>query len=304
MELETEHASKSESSEIHISIVIVLFVISFLILAGNLLTTVSILNFTKRKNTFSLLLLTLSLMDVLNVLGPNAIALYVFLDKDNDLNRELFTLCRVQAWTIVFLRVAATLTVTLLGMDRVFITVSPRFYCKRWKGKLFVVFFFGIWIIAAVIATWPLLWLDGYHVSKDTRETFCLFLYKNPFAGFFVLFLVCSLSVCWFCFYAIFRKSNKNSFSTKPTDEDSGSSKHQPAIIGTAGTLSGQTKELSRMAAVVVFVYFCCIVPWMVSHLISGRHINFTDIYISSEYFLFLLKNGRQFREAISTPLP
>ena len=259
-----EHASKTETAEIHISVIVIVFVISFFILAGNLLTILSILNFTKRKNTFSLLIIALSLTEVLNVLGPNVIALYVFFDKDNDFHK-LFTLCRIQAWTMVFLRIAATLIITLLSLDRVLITVLPRFYRKHWKGKLFVAFFFGTWIMAAIIATWPLLWLDGFHVSKETQDTFCLFLYKNPFAGFFVLFLLCSLLVCCSCFFTVFSTSNKKSFSTRlALDEDLGSSK-QLALSFIERDAHSSTKDLSRLAALVVAIYLCCILPWMVS---------------------------------------
>ena len=252
-----------ETSEVHISLVIAVFVISFFILAGNLLTTVSILHFTKRKNTFSFIVIALSLTDVLNVLGPNGIALYVSFDKENNFFHELFTLCRVQAWTIVFLRIAATLIITLLGLDQAFITVLPRFCRKHWKGKLFVVFFFGTWITAALIATWPLLWLDGFHMSKDTQGLFCLFQYKNPFGGFFVLFLVFTLVVSCFCFCTIFGTANKKSFSTKLTIEEDLCSSKQIAIVGRH--VHPSTKQLSRMAALVVAIYFCCVLPWMVS---------------------------------------
>ena len=252
-----EQTSNSETSEIRISLIIVVFVISIFILAGNMLTIISILLFTKRKNTFSLLLIALSFTEVLNILGPSTISLSVFFqDEGNDFH-QVFTLCRVQAWTVVFLRIAATLIITLIGLDRVLITAMPRFYRKHWKGKLFVAFFFGTWIVAAFIATWPLLWLDGFHVSKDSQDTFCLFLYKNPFAGFFVLFLCCMLVVCCLCFCTIFNMSNKKSFNTKlAPDDDFGSSKQRAAL---------DDKELTRMAAVVVALYFCCLLPWMVS---------------------------------------
>ncbi|KAL9971356.1 hypothetical protein ACROYT_G023869 [Oculina patagonica] len=130
--------SPSEASEIHVSAVVFLCVFSFLIFAGNLLTIVSILQFTKRKNTFSLLIIALSLTEVLNVLGPNGIAF----------------------------------------------------------------------------------------------------------------------------FYTMFSMSNKKSFSTKfPTDVDLVSSKQQIA----ARDVHTSTKELSRMVALVVVIYFCCILPWMVA---------------------------------------
>lgn len=254
-------ASPSETSDIHVSVVVILFVFSFLILAGNLLTIISILQFTKRKNTFSLLIIALSLTEVLNVLGPNGIALYVFFDKDKGL-QDLFTLCRVQAWISVFFRVAASLIITLLTLDRVFATSLPRFYHKRWKGKLFVLFFFGIWICAALIATCPLLWLEGFHVSSDTQEAFCLFPYNSSFARFFVLFLLCLLTICCFGFYTMFSMSNKKSFNTKfTTNIDLVSSKQQ--IV--ARDVHTSTKQLSCMVALVVAIYFCCILPWMVS---------------------------------------
>ncbi|KAJ7393548.1 hypothetical protein OS493_006533 [Desmophyllum pertusum] len=134
--METESTNgNSETSEIHISVVVILFVFSIFILVGNLLTIISILQFTRRKNTLSLLIVALSLTEVLNALGPNGIALYVFFDKSKDFH-DLFTLCRVQAWTIVFLRIAATLIITLLGLDRVFVTALPHFTINvgNWKA--------------------------------------------------------------------------------------------------------------------------------------------------------------------------
>ena len=262
--METESTNgNSETSEIHISVVVILFVFSIFILVGNLLTIISILQFTRRKNTLSLLIVALSLTEVLNALGPNGIALYVFFDKSKDFH-DLFTLCRVQAWTIVFLRIAATLIITLLGLDRVFVTALPHFYHKHWKGKLFIVFFFGVWLCATFIATWPLLWLEGFHISSDTQGTFCLFPYTNSFAKFFVLFLVCLLVVCCFSFYTIFSMSSKKSFSTKlATDVSLVSTSSKQQIVTRDGHTS--TKDLSRMVALVVLIYFGCILPWVVS---------------------------------------
>lgn len=254
-------ASLSATSEIHIIVIVVLFVFSFLILAGNLLTIISVFQFTKRKNTLSLLIIALSLTEVLTMLGPNAIGLYMFFDKNKEF-QDLFTLCRVQAWLVVFLRIAESLIITLLALDRVFLMAMPHFYHKRWKGKLFVLFFFGTWICAAFIATWPLLWLEGFHVSSDSQEIFCLFPYNSSFARFFVLFLLCLLVICCFSFYTIFSMSSKKSFSTKLTaNKDLASSKQQ--IVGR--DFYSSTKELSRMVALVVVIYFCCILPWLVS---------------------------------------
>lgn len=257
-----------ETSEMYIIFVTVLFVISSCLLAGNLLAIISILLFTKRKKTFSLLLITLSITEVLNILGPNAMSLYVFFDEANNFH-TLFTLCRVQAWAIVFLRTATTLLITLLGLDRAFITVIPRFYRRQWKGKLAILYYFGIWIIAAFVATWPLLWLDGFHMSRDAQDTFCLFLYKNPFAGFFVLFLLCSLVVCCFCFCVIFSKSHKKSFSTMSTTDKNitGSAPKQQAVVMDTRDVHSSEKYLTRIAALIVAIYFCCYLPWMVSQL-------------------------------------
>ena len=256
--------SEEDSSQIQKILVVFVFVASLFILVGNLLTIISVLFFTKQKNTFTLLLIALSLTDVLSVLGPNAIALFVSLDQSKEF-RDRFTLCRVQAWMMVFLRIAATLIITLLTLDRAFITVFPHFSRKQWKRKLFVVFFFGIWIVASFVATWPLLWLDGFHVSEETENIFCLFEYENPFGVFFVLFLFFSLAVCCFCFCIIFSTANMKSFSTKRArlDEDLGSSTRQDDIVGRDA--HSDTKELSRIAALVVAIYFCCILPWTVS---------------------------------------
>ena len=261
-----------DSSQIQKTLIVFVFVASLFILVGNLLTIISVLFFTKQKSTFSLLLTALSLTDVLSVLGPNAIALFVSLDESKEF-RDLFTLCRVQAWMIVFLRITVTLIITLLTLDRAFIAVFPHFYRKQWKGKLFVVFFFVIWIVASFVATWPLLWLDGFHVSKETENTFCLFEYENPFGGFFVLFLFFSLAVCCFCFRIMFSKGNRKSFSTKRArlDEDLGFSK-QNDIVGRDA--HSDTKELSRMVALVVAIYFCCILPWTVSKSLKCIHNN------------------------------
>ena len=254
-------ASLSETSEIHLVVIVVLFVFSFLILAGNLLTIISILQFTKRKNTLSLLIIALSLTEVLTMLGPNAIALYMVFDKNKEFE-ELFTLCRVQAWLVVFLRIAESFIITLLALDRVSLTAMPHFYHKHWKGKLFVLFVFGIWICAAFLATWPLLSLEGFHISSDTQEIFCLFPYNSSFARFFVLFLLCLLVICCFSFYTIFSMSSKKSFNTKLSrKKDLASSKQQ--IV--ARDVYSSTKELSRMVALVVVIYFCCIIPWLVS---------------------------------------
>ena len=254
-------ASLSETSNIHMVVIVVMFAFSFLILAGNLLTIVSVLQFTKRKNTLSLLIIALSLSEVLAMLGPNAIALYMFFDKNKEFG-DLFTLCRVQAWLVVFLRIAESLVITLLALDRVFLTAMPHFYHKHWKGQLFVLFFFGSWICAAFIATLPLLWLEGFHVSRDVQEIFCLFPYNSSFARFFVLFLLCLLVICCFSFYKMFSMSSKKTFNTKlSTNKDLASSKQQ--IV--ARDVYSSTKELSRMVALVVVIYFCCILPWLVS---------------------------------------
>lgn len=202
----------TETVEAHISLAVVLFVCSVLILVGNSFTIVSILQFTRRKNTFTLLIVSLSLTEVFNVLGPNGIALYAILDKSREL-KDLFTLCRVQAWLMVFFRIVATILVFVLTLDRVFVTTLPQFYHKHWKGKLFIIIFFGIWISATFLATWPLLWLEGFQVSSDSGGLFCLFPHDSPFAQFFVLlhcFLLmisCFLLLCniWYGWQEIFR---------------------------------------------------------------------------------------------------
>ncbi|XP_068697235.1 type-1 angiotensin II receptor B-like [Montipora foliosa] len=272
-----EQTFNSASPEIRIALITTVFVVSFIILAGNLLTVVSILCFTKRKSTFSFLLVTISLIDILNILGPNVVSLFVFFDKGNNFYKY-FTLCRLQAWSIVFLRCAATLAITLLGLDRFFITLTPRFYRKQWKGKLFVAFFFGKWIISAFIATWPLLWLDGFHVSKDTGYTFCLFLYENPVAGFFVVFLMCLLLVSCLCFYAIFSTSNKGSFSTKLRKDDGFSfSAKQREVSHLADPTDN--KDLTILAALVVAVYFCCLLPWMIAITLGTLSVDYPSLF-------------------------
>lgn len=282
-----DRASPSETSEIHMVVIVILLVFSFLILAENLLTIISVLQFTKRKNTLSLLIVDLSLAEVLTMLGPNAIALYTYFDKNKEFE-ELFTLCRVQAWLLVFLRIAESLIIALLVLDRVFLTTIPHFYHKRWKGKLFVLFFFGIWICAAFIATWPLLWLEGFHLSSDTQEIFCLFSYNSSFARFFVLFLSCLLVICCISFYTMFSMSNKKSFSTKlSANEESSSSKQQ--IVGR--DVYRSTKELSRMVALVVVIYFCCILPWLVSEsmlylcILNSYFLSNRQPYVDNKYF-------------------
>ena len=264
METDSENgdpASLIETSQIHMAVIVIICVFSFLILVGNLLTIISVLQFTKRKNTLSLLIIAMSLSEVLTMLGPNAIALYMFFDKHKEFG-DLFTLCRVEAWLVVFLRIAESLVITLLALDRVFLTAMSNFYHKHWKGKLFILFFFGIWICAAFIATLPLLWLEGFHVSTDAQEIFCLFPYNSSFARFFVLFLLCLLVICCFSLYTMFSMSSKKSFSTKlSTSKDQASSKKQ--IV--ARDVYSSTNELSRMVAVVVVIYFCCVLPWLVS---------------------------------------
>lgn len=254
-------ASLSEISKIHMVVIVVICVFSFLILAGNLLTIISVLQFTKRMSTLSLLIIAVSLTEVLSMLGPNGIALYMFFDKNKEFG-DLFTLCRVQAWLVVFLRITESLVITLLALDRVFLTAMPHFYHKHWKGKLLVLFFFGVWICAAFIATLPLLWLEGFHVSNDAQEIFCLFPYNSSFARFLVLFLLCLLVICCFSLYTMFSMSSKKSFSTKlSTSKDLASSKKQ--IV--ARDVYSSTNQLSRMVALVVVIYFCCILPWLVS---------------------------------------
>ena len=251
-------ANSESSLEIRVALIISV-VISFLILAGNLFTVVSIFCFIKRRNTSSFLLITISLIDILNILGPNTVSFFVFFDKESNFHND-FTLCRIQAWAIVFLRSASALAILFLSFDRVFITVTPRFYRKKWKGKLFVAFFFGKWVVSAFIATWPLLWLNAFQISKDTRDTLCLFLYENPFAGFFVVFLLCSMLVCCLCFYVIFSTSNKKSFSTEAAkDEEFGYNTKQVSLVD-----STDEKDLNGLTSVLVGVYFCCIMPWMV----------------------------------------
>lgn len=252
-------ANSKSSLEIRVTLIITVFVISFFILAGNLFTVVNIFCFIKRRNTSSFLLITISLIDILNILGPNIVSFFVFFDKESNFHNH-FTLCRIQAWAIVFLRCASALTISLLSLDRVFITLTPRFYRKKWKGKLFVAFCFGKWIISAFIATWPLFWLDAFQISKDTRDTLCLFLYETPFAGFFVVFLLCSMLVCCLCFYVIFSTSNKKSFSTEAAKEEEFSyNTKQVSLVN-----STEEKDLNILTSVLFGVYFCCIIPWMV----------------------------------------
>lgn len=252
-------ANSKSSLETRVTLIITIFVISFFILAGNLFTVVNIFCFIKRRNTSSFLLITISLIDILNILGPNIVSFFVFFDKESNFHNH-FTLCRIQAWAIVFLRCASALTISLLSLDRVFITLTPRFYRKKWKGKLFAAFCFGKWIVSAFIATWPLFWLDAFQISKDTRDTLCLFLYENPFAGFFVVFLLCSMLVCCLCFYVIFSTSNKKSFSTEAAKEEEFSyNTKQVSLVN-----STEEKDLNILTSVLFGVYFCCIIPWMV----------------------------------------
>ena len=252
----------TETAEAHISLAVVLFVCSVLILVGNSFTIVSILQFTRRKNTYTLLIVSLSFTEVFNVLGPNGIALYAILDKSREL-KDLFTLCRVQAWLMVFFRIVATILVFVLTLDRVFVTTLPQFYHKHWKGKLFIIIFFGIWISATFLATWPLLWLEGFQVSSDSGGLFCLFPHDSPFAQFFVLLHCFLLVISCFCFYAIFGMAGKKSFDTK-------NAKHENMDISSRQLIAekdifASSKEFSRLVVLVAVVYFCSLLPWMVS---------------------------------------
>ena len=252
-------ANSKSSLEIRVTLIITVFAISVLILAGNLFTVVNIFCFIKRRNTSGFLLITISLIDILNILGPNIVSFFVFFDKESNFY-YYSTLCRIQAWAIVFLRCASALTISLLSLDRVFITLTPRFYRKKWKGKLFVAFCFGKWIVSAFIATWPLFWLDAFQISKDTRDTLCLFLYENPFAGFFVVFLLCLMLVCCLCFYVMFSTSNKKSFSTEAAKEEEFTyNTKQVSLVN-----STEEKDLNILTSVLFGFYFCCIIPWMV----------------------------------------
>ena len=263
----------SETAAIHTALVVTLFVLSIFILLGNLLTTVGLLLFTRRRNTLSLLISALSFSEILDVLGPGAVVLYVYFDRDMNFY-ERFTLCRLQAWLIVFLRITSSLLITLMGLDRIFAFSFPQFYQQRWKGKIPTAVVLAIWIFAAFVATWPLLWLEGYRLSRDGLNASCTFPYNGVFAAIFVLFLFLFLSFSLFCFCSICVPANKESFST--TKSLSHGTMSIP--IQQVTKRANNARKLSRMVALVIVVYSLHILPWMVSTCLATRPCFSPDI--------------------------
>lgn len=250
---------------IHAAVVITLFVLSVFILVGNFLTIISILCFTKKNTTVGLVISSVALTEVFNVLGPNIITIYVYF-ADEDLSQHS-TLCKIQGWLLTCLRVATSLLICTLSLDRMLAVFTRHFYKRRWSEPLSKIILFSVWILSAFVATWPLLGFGELSSTTDGSNVYCFFSYNNRFAIFVVVFLLSQVLFNIACSCILVFRAPSTTLGADPSlsHENVGMGKR---LQNPARHL--HQRSLTRMCGFVAGVYSLCFLPWIVrSNLVN-----------------------------------
>ncbi|EDO35093.1 predicted protein [Nematostella vectensis] len=241
--------------------VILLVVASCVIACGNGLVLIAISRFTYKTYTLNPFIASLSLGDILH-LGPAAVALYVYVTHENQGFNDLITLCNVQAWLMVFLRMVASFSVLLIGVDRTLSLSTPKFYHFRWRGRLLYSLVLAIWIIAAFLASWPLFAGNGAITEfKDAPRIYCLFNPYGEFALFFALFNTVLVLISAVFIWSILSSSRRTLFSARFSNSSG------RVLIEKRCNLAHEqcSRMMSGMAAAVIGLYCLCLAPLTVA---------------------------------------
>ena len=232
---------------------------------GNLLVLLS-LKFQKHWLITDILLLSLSAADFVG--GAFALQIIIFM---NYFLQQRWTVFNCGLYIVVAnsLRFASAGTVTLMAIDRAFLTLKPIKYrttITTSRVKKFVVF---TWVGAILFASLPFMGVgksgyeDGkcfYHLT-DLGDTYAILILTVSFL-LLTLVLVCYIGIKSSSTKFIKRQSAMDLIKNKSGETDSTRPKKRRK---TNPSGVREIQRLSRMMAVVVFLYYISWLPMLVS---------------------------------------
>lgn len=257
--------SLTDDYEFYSVAIYVLFVLSLLIALENILVVVSVAYFTPKKYSFSPFICSASIMDILQFFGPVSLSLHAFITKTVTFEQDE-TLCKIQSWLIVFLRMSSTLSILMLSIESCLSVVEQNFHRKKWNGAFVIVIVFACWVFSAFISSWPLFGVGDSKPASFCPHIYCLSVTKNS------VYSIVFASIQLFCvglstacsFYAT--NSSKQSLFRASYSSSTG----KMAVQKTRHLVQEQfNQKVSKMAALVVGIYSLCLVPWLVSPLLK-----------------------------------
>ena len=236
---------------------------------GNLLVLLS-LKFQKHWLITDILLLSLSAADFVG--GAFALQIIIFM---NYFLQQRWTVFNCGLYIVVAnsLRFASAGTVTLMAIDRAFLTLKPIKYrttITTSRVKKFVVF---TWVGAILFASLPFMGVgksgyeDGkcfYHLT-DLGDTYAILILTVSFL-LLTLVLVCYIGIKSSSTKFIKRQSAMDLIKNKSGETDSTRPKKRRK---TNPSGVREIQRLSRMMAVVVFLYYISWLPMLVSLSVS-----------------------------------
>ena len=201
MSIETTSSSTDLYNKSCNTAIIVVFVLfSTFSVIVNLFAVVSIARHSPI-SICTLLVCLLSSIELLNAFACGATSLYSYLKTSENFESSSM-LCNFYAWLYVAFRIAATLIVTFLVLDRVLLSLKPPFYVKQWSSfRTRWIVPLSVFIVSVILASFPFA-DSSYTTSPDGGRFHCLFTYDGSFAVFYIVFhfvqsLACFVAIPW-----------------------------------------------------------------------------------------------------------
>lgn len=238
----------------------VLFTLSLLIALQNILVIVSVSYFTPKRYPFSPFMCSTSTADILQLFGPVSLSFHLYINKKADFYEDK-TLCKIQSWLIIFLRMASTISILMLSIDRFLSLTAHNFYRKKWKGIFLIIIVISCWVIAAFTSSWPLIFSVDYAKPVSfSPQIYCLFSRKSLYNLVFACVQLCCILVSCICSFHATNSSRHSLFRASYS-----SSTGKMAVQKTRHLVHEQyNQKVSKMVAIIVGIYSFSLVPWLV----------------------------------------
>lgn len=248
----------------------VLIILEVTIVVGNTFTILTVFRLRKRPLVVDVLILSLSLVDVINALSSVTIAILMrFLILRG---RELpWLLCQAQGWCIVAFEMMSVLIISMICFDRFAAIVKPFWHLKHQTCSRAVKAVALISLFSFGAASCPLLGWDSY----DPLDwlAMCLFNYRSSYAifiatfGYIQLFFVLLSSVA--IIYSLKKFSQRqNEIKARyfpKTSRIRNKDQFMQKLRMRTHTQK-QSRQLAKIVLVVVFFFYMSWLPLMVSY--------------------------------------
>lgn len=261
--LSTENGTNGvPTDETNVLVGIVVELVILVLVAGNLLMVLTLLHY-KPWSITDLLLFSLSFSDLIN--GAIPAHMLNIVNSFYGQNTWSSGLCSTFTWMTFSLRMISVFTITLISAERMLMLTRPLHHHSVITISKARVAVAGVWMIAMFIAILPFIGAG----KLGFKNGYCLYqLYDLGIAYGYIIEAIgiIQLVLVLACFIAIRLSSGK--FIKRQSVMAAANQTGQRDSHGKAQETTGikQVKQLSKMMAIVVILYYISWLPYLVSY--------------------------------------